>query len=293
MSEVSLSPGGFATLACALEVSASKVGNVHRGADFEDVGLNDFLASGIALGQVIDARADASVGQTVLLAVELTRQLAGSNTNLGIILLLVPLAKAMAGGDLNSSGVSKILSSCRAEDAEAIFAAIRLANPGGLGSSERLDVTKNDSASNGTLLEAMQLAAHRDLVAKQYVNGFEQVFDEVRPSLGQSIVKFPKLSEAIVVTQLLLMAKHRDSLIERKCGKLVASEVQARAAAVVDWLPQTADDLAHERFWSAVGEFDFWLRSDGHRRNPGTIADLIAAGLFVALAKGDIAAPFG
>ena len=139
----------------------------------------------------------------------------------------------------------------------------------------------------------MQLAAHRDLVAKQYVNGFEQVFDEVRPSLGQSIVKFPKLSEAIVVTQLLLMAKHRDSLIERKCGKLVASEVQARAAAVVDWLPQTADDLAHERFWSAVGEFDFWLRSDGHRRNPGTIADLIAAGLFVALAKGDIAAPFG
>jgi triphosphoribosyl-dephospho-CoA synthase len=34
---------------------------------------------------------------------------------------------------------------------------------------------------------------------------------------------------------------------------------------------------------SALAELDFWLRTDGHRRNPGTTADLIAAGLFVGL----------
>ena len=28
--------------------------------------------------------------------------------------------------------------------------------------------------------------------------------------------------------------------------------------------------------------FDRWLRADGHRRNPGTTADLVAATLFAA-----------
>ena len=42
------------------------------------------------------------------------------------------------------------------------------------------------------------------------------------------------------------------------------------------------------RFWGAVGELDFWLRSDGHRRNPGTTADWMAASLFVAMFNRDI-----
>ena len=36
----------------------------------------------------------------------------------------------------------------------------------------------------------------------------------------------------------------------------------------------------------ALADFDFWLRSDGHRRNPGTTADLIAAALFAGLRDG-------
>jgi triphosphoribosyl-dephospho-CoA synthase len=42
-------------------------------------------------------------------------------------------------------------------------------------------------------------------------------------------------------------------------------------------------DQGHEQ---ALADFDFWLRSDGHRRNPGTTADLIAAALFVLLREG-------
>jgi triphosphoribosyl-dephospho-CoA synthase len=37
--------------------------------------------------------------------------------------------------------------------------------------------------------------------------------------------------------------------------------------------------------------FDEWLRADGHARNPGATADLIAAGLFVALRDGTIQLP--
>jgi triphosphoribosyl-dephospho-CoA synthase len=52
------------------------------------------------------------------------------------------------------------------------------------------------------------------------------------------------------------------------------------------------DEEELESFWSAVGELDFWLRSDGHRRNPGTTADLIAASLFAGIHNGIITAPF-
>ena len=40
----------------------------------------------------------------------------------------------------------------------------------------------------------------------------------------------------------------------------------------------------------AIGELDDWLRGDGNRRNPGTTADLIAAGLFVLLRTGQLRA---
>ena len=38
-------------------------------------------------------------------------------------------------------------------------------------------------------------------------------------------------------------------------------------------------------------EFDAWLRADGHRRNPGTTADLIAASLFAAFRDGILPMP--
>jgi triphosphoribosyl-dephospho-CoA synthase len=47
------------------------------------------------------------------------------------------------------------------------------------------------------------------------------------------------------------------------------------------------DQAYHE----AASDFDFWLRADGHRRNPGTTADLITAGLFVALREAIIELP--
>jgi putative flippase GtrA len=44
-----LSTGVCAALACIYEVSAHKPGNVHRGADFEDLSYVDFVASAAAI----------------------------------------------------------------------------------------------------------------------------------------------------------------------------------------------------------------------------------------------------
>ena len=44
---------------------------------------------------------------------------------------------------------------------------------------------------------------------------------------------------------------------------------------------------------SCLARFDAWLRADGHARNPGATADLMAAALFAALREGTIALPLG
>ncbi len=95
------------------------------------------------------------------------------------------------------------------------------------------------------------------------------------------------LADAIVDAHLRVMAAFPDSLIARKCGPAIAEQAADRAAAVL-----AAGDPEDERRQRALADFDFWLRSDGHRRNPGTTADLIAAGLFAALCEGKISPPF-
>ena len=41
-------------------------------------------------------------------------------------------------------------------------------------------------------------------------------------------------------------------------------------------------------YQQAMQELDQWLRVDGHRRNPGTTADMIGAALFIGLRHGTI-----
>ena len=56
------------------------------------------LRSAIAIGPELGRAGERGVGATVLAAVEASRRVAPANTNLGIALLLAPLAKAALGG---------------------------------------------------------------------------------------------------------------------------------------------------------------------------------------------------
>src|SRR4051794_27315435 len=83
-----------AQLACLIEASAPKPGNVSPGRHFADARYEDFLASAAAIGEPMAAAGSRPVGATVRLAVEATARWTPSNTNLGIVLLLAPLARA-------------------------------------------------------------------------------------------------------------------------------------------------------------------------------------------------------
>lgn len=261
--------GVMVQLACLWEATARKPGNVHRYADFADLHYVDFLASAAAIGGVLDKAWFRPVGEIVLEAIKATRQVTATNTNLGIVLLLAPLAAVVPGRAMRSE-IPKILRGLTVADAVLVYEAIRVAEPGGLG-----DVADQDVARTPTvpLREAMALAEDRDRIAWQYTHDFDDVFDVGLPVLSQALAADGELETAIVATHRAFMAAFRDSLIERKHGRAVAEEVRAEASRAGDWAP-----------------FDAWLRT--RRLNPGTSADLTAASLFVALREGIIPLPY-
>jgi triphosphoribosyl-dephospho-CoA synthase len=271
------------TLACLLEVTAPKPGNVHRGADFEDLTFADFMVSAVAVAPPLAKAAETGVGVAVLQAVQATRGLVRTNSNLGTVLLLAPLCAVPREVRL-AEGVKSVLCHLTPEDASNVYEGIRTAAPGGLGTAPRMDVAECPPAG---LLAAMQEAGERDLVARQYGNGFEQVFELVAPWLIESRRNGWTLLEGIVHTSIRLLADFPDSLIERKCGKGVAQLASAKARSVI-----AAGLPGEEAYRSALADLDFWMRSDHHRRNPGTTADLIAAGLFVVLREGWLDPPY-
>jgi triphosphoribosyl-dephospho-CoA synthase len=278
-----LTLGGCATLACIWEATAAKPGNVYRGADFDDLTYADFLTSATVIGPIIDRTPEQGVGATVLAAVAATRTTVATNTNLGMLLLIAPLAAIPSGLPL-SEHIEPILAALSYDDTCAVYEAIPLAQPGGMGEVAEADVHEPPPAGL-TLRDAMAMAADRDLIARQYVNGFKEVF-RTADRIESHVADGQPLGEAIVIAFLELLAEEPDSLIARKGGLEAASEVSLHAATILD-----ARRHGDDAFQAMRAEYDFWLRADGHRRNPGTTADLIAAALFILLRENRLVWP--
>jgi triphosphoribosyl-dephospho-CoA synthase len=280
----SLPISAAATLACIYEATARKPGNIYPGADFDETATYAaFVKSAIAIGPILEKAPTLGVGITVLDAVQATRDAVGTNTNLGTLLLIAPLAAVPADVKLED-GIGDVLASLTPDDTRHVYDAIRISQAGGLGRSATADVS-SDPPPKLSLPEAMRLAADRDLVAKQYVTNFDDVFVRAAAAIEFGLELHSKLESAILQAYLIQLAHFPDSLIQRKCGPAIAEEARFRAEAVL-MSGGESDGLGSEKFQRALADFDRWLRTDGHRRNPGTTADLIAAGLFVLLREG-------
>lgn len=282
-----------AQAACILEANAPKVGNVNRLNDFEDCCLDDFHLSAVAIAEPLGQVRALGVGQTIRAAIQSTRQAVPTNTNLGMILLMVPLAMAWSGmeqsckkkNDVWEQGKPKrggwaraiagVLKGLTTDDTRYVYEAIRIANPSGMGRTDRHDIYQ-ESNPDITLLEAMRLAASRDMVALEYVNQFHTVLEVGLPALEQALNDGLSLPHATAHTHLFLLNQFPDTLIARKVGASLSKTVQARAQMVWEeggW----RTDIGRTK----MAAFDAWLREDGHHLNPGATADLIAAILFV------------
>lgn len=252
--------------ACELEVLSPKPGNVSPNLSFSNMSVQDFVLSAQAIAPVLACAAVQPLGVTVLEAVEATRRVVECNTNLGIILLLAPLAAVPKGVSL-AMGISDVLHRTTVFDSRLVYQAIQLAEPSGLGKVEDQDIREEPQL---TLLKCMELAADRDRIAAQYANGFQDVLQTGLPWFVDNLKSCQSPKHAVTRLALQLLAEFGDSLIARKCGPETSDLARIKARSVL------ASDM---REYDA---FDLWLRADGNQRNPGTTADLVAAVLFAA-----------
>jgi triphosphoribosyl-dephospho-CoA synthase len=262
-----------AQLACLLEVSAPKPGNVSPGRHFSDMRFEDFLASAAAIGPALGEAGTRPLGETILGAIEVTARWTRTNTNLGIVLLLAPLARAAFRGGALPGALEAVLGETSVADARDVYAAIRLAAPGGLGRVESEDVADEPRV---TLLEAMRLASDRDGIAREYATGFQTTFATGAPALGAARLDGLGWEDAVVETFLTLLAAAPDTHIARRAGQSLAGQVSGRAREVL-----AAGGVRTDAGRRALGEMDRALRDETNRANPGTTADLTAAAIFV------------
>jgi triphosphoribosyl-dephospho-CoA synthase len=269
-------------LACVLEATARKPGNVHPEAAFADLTWRDFVISAEAAAPILARTCELGVGQAIRNAVAATRKVVRTNTNLGIILLIAPLAAVPRDVRL-PDGIAGVLARLTQRDAELVYEAIRLAQPGAMGKVKEQDVSEPPTKS---LVEVMRLAADRDLIARQYAEDFNLVLGMGMLHLARSTEFAIHWERAIIGLQLNIMSRYPDSLILRKCGPEIAAEASLRAGDVLQAVQPGAPYSERE-----LAGFDRWLRADLNRRNPGTTADLIAASLFAAFREGVVPRP--
>ena len=275
-----------AQLACLFEVSVEKPGNVSPRGGFIDARFEDFATSAVAIGPALRDAGLATVGETIARAAADTRRLVATNTNLGMILLLAPLARAAARleatGDLRAA-LGRVLADLTVQDARLAYEAIRAASPAGMGEVDRHDVGEDDVTV--TLREAMDAARERDSIAREYVTDFEIVFTLGAGTLRRCWEDGAAFSDAVVTAFLTILAEVPDTLIARKNGADVAEDVSRRAAQVLA-VGGSLSDQGRARLAELARE----LADEAHALNPGTTADLVAASLFVFLTEGGMLA---
>lgn len=258
--------------ACALDVEVAKPGNVSRSSAGHDMHAEQFLDSADAAAEALFTPG-LRVGARIEGAIAATRAAVGCNTNLGIVLLCAPLAAAQertGRGTSLRAACEAVLQALDVEDARAAYRAIALANPGGLGEVAAQDVA---AAPTVDLRAAMALAAARDSVARQYANGYADIFDRGLAILGEDHLR---RADAVRQVFLAFLAGWPDSHIVRKHGQAVAQSVTRAAGRWRNRLRRIgeAGDEAGLAAW------DLALKQRGI--NPGTSADLTVCCLFVA-----------
>ncbi|MDX2309644.1 MAG: triphosphoribosyl-dephospho-CoA synthase [Hyphomicrobium sp.] len=267
--------------ACRLEVEALKPGNVHVYAAGHGMEVRDFeLSAEVSAPHVADP--ELPVGARILRAVEATFAAVGCNTNLGIVLLSAPIAAAAGPrgkGRTIQERLRSVLSGLDQGDATLAFKAIALAKPAGLSDAPSADV--NDPAPvQVTLLQAMTLAAGRDLIAGEYARNYTVVTNTSRLFEHQQSAHGLKPEAALAKVFMLNLAHRLDTHIVRKQGREAAESVRERARRLVGTWPTLGVDVSEPPIIDSLLALDRDLKSEG--LNPGSLADIMAAAAFMS-----------
>lgn len=259
--------------ACMAELQALKPGNVHIFADGHGMTIQDFIKSADASAAVI-AQSDFSVGERIYLAVEATQQAVGMNTNLGVILLCAPLIHTALHGDATLTlrqNLTHTLEQLTIRDAVLTAQAIVLANPAGLGRANLHDVNE---VPDVTLLEMMRAAAHKDRIAWQYANAYQDIFECGLRRYHEAMARWQNQTWATTALYLDFLVRQLDSHVSRKYGDKLATLLmtEAKEIEVAYWAVDNPKLMQKKLL-----DWDASLKE--RKINPGTSADLTVATL--------------
>jgi len=285
-----------AQLAMLLEVSTTpKPGNVDRTHDFEDTWFEHFLASAVGAFPALMRAPSSNLGVGVLIrdaVAESMRWHRGGNTHFGTFLLFVPLCMAAGRhadilftpqlGPYLRSSAFHIVRTTTVNDSLDFLEAFHMARVK-VKDVDALDINKEQTAleirNRGiTLFDLMQMSARYDLVAREWVCGFEESFASAK--MIAELRAHHTLNDAVLLTFLHNLAKRPDTFIAAKLGDEVAIEVCQKASNLVRELEARG---LHESL-AVVEQFDNELVSA--HINPGSTADIVGAGILIALLEG-------
>ena len=285
-----------AQLASVLEVTGyPKPGNVHRTHDFDDMKYEDFLVSGIVVGDIIRKTAiragktinnhnfsSIKIGELILEAVTETNKWVETNTNLGIMMLVIPITAAAAISPEFSSlrtNIVKIMADTTPEDAVNLYKAINIAEAGGMGEQKDLDVSSEDSQKELlekeiTMFDVLEISAKWDQLAKELTTSMPAIFEVGYPTYKKLREEYD-YNYACVGTFLKLLSIFPDTLISRKVGIEKAKILSQKAEEIIN------NGLLNASTISSLNKLDKKLNE--LKLNPGTTADLTAASIMVAI----------
>lgn len=279
-----------AQLALLLEVSSTpKPGNVDREHEYEDLRFEHFVAGGAGARTGLDRAAEGGpVGEAFEHAIDGMSTQSGGNTQFGAILLVTPLAVAVARGQDNPAAptdppreltpemASEVVAETTVEDAIGFYRGfdhVSVAVDEPPDDLDAPDVRLGADAAPAlreqelTLEAVMADSAEIDGLAAEWVGGFERTFETARRIADRD----GPVTDRAAGVFLELLAEEIDTFVVTQHDHETAREVKQRATAALEG-DESAEDLAAEFVEREI--------------NPGTTADLIAGGLFIALERG-------
>ena len=288
----------LAQIASVLEVSGwPKPGNVHRTRNYDDMVFQDFAISAVVIGDTMeevatqakeaDDLSKAELGRFILQSVDETNKWIETNTNLGIMMMCIPIAAAasISGGfDEIQENVGRLMDATTVDDAVNLYDAINIADAGGMGDQEEFDVMSEKAkdelrANNQTMYDVLEISAGWDRLANELTNKMPVCFEIGYPTFynfWESSDDVDAINMATVLTFMTVLSQIPDTLISRKYGDETAESVSQKAAEILKF----KDD---DSFVEKLLEFDDYLFENGY--NPGTTADLTAASIFLSYLK--------
>ena len=237
----------------------------------------DFLQSSMACSDIV-CEHNMDIGKKILECVKASIDVVGCNTNLGIILLCVPIIEAIyldKEHKFRQSNLKNVLDGINVKQTKNIYKAINTANAGGMGLKNKFDL-KNNKTPDFRLMEAMKFASEYDYIAAEYSIYFDNIINNISKNWRKYFKYMNNAECATTATFLQQIATNPDSLIARKHDLNVAKQVSERFKGLAEeYCKLKNPNILNNQLLLMDSE----LKIQG--LNPGTTADVVVASIFL------------